>query len=120
MSDRDVEWVLVVPTEIFHRLGLFQGFSPEVERYLPRLLDPAHLRYLPRPEAENDPSFKQLIPYVVLRHGEQLFHYTRGKAGSEARLRTLRSVGIGGHICREDGDLSPAAYRAGMRREVEE
>jgi predicted NUDIX family phosphoesterase len=120
MSDTDVEWVLVVPTEVFHRAGLFQGFSPEVERYLSRLLDPAHLRYLPRPAAEHDPSFKQLIPYVVLRCGDRLFHYTRGRAGTEVRLRALRSIGVGGHICREDGSLPADAYRAGMRREVEE
>jgi len=120
MSDTEVEWVLVVPTAVFHRAGLFQGFSTEVERYLPLLLDPAHLHFLPRPEAENDPSYKQLIPYVVLRCGDQLFHYTRGRAGTEVRLRALRSIGVGGHICREDGDLSADAYRAGMRREVEE
>jgi predicted NUDIX family phosphoesterase len=120
MSDREVEWVLGVPTAVFHRAGLFQGFSPEVERYLPHLLDPAHLQFMPRPEAENDPSYKQLIPYVVLRCGDQVFHYTRGQAGTEVRLRALRSIGVGGHICREDGNLSADAYRAGMRREVEE
>ena len=79
----DVEHVLVVPTGVFHGIGLFHGFSPEVERYLPRLLDPAHLRYLARPEAENDPSFKQLIPYIVLRWGEQLFHYRRGQGAAK-------------------------------------
>jgi predicted NUDIX family phosphoesterase len=120
MSDTDVEWVLAVPTAVLHRAGLFQGFSPEVERYLPHLLDPAHLRYLPRPEAEDDPTHKQLIPYVVLRCGGQLFHYTRGRAGTEVRLRALRSIGVGGHICREDGTVPADAYRAGMRREIEE
>jgi predicted NUDIX family phosphoesterase len=56
----------------------------------------------------------------VLRCGDQLFHYTRGKAGTEARLRSLRSVGVGGHISSDDGVLPPDAYRAGMRRELEE
>lgn len=118
MSDREVEQVLVVPTAVFHRAGLFQGFCAEVERYLPLLLDPVQLRYLPRPEAENDPSFKQLIPYVVLRHGGHIFHYTRGASGGEARLRAKRSVGVGGHICATDA--GPDVYRAGMLREVEE
>src|SRR4051794_40076126 len=117
MSDTEVEQVLVVPTAVFHRLGRFQGFSPEVQRYLPALLQPEQLRYLPRPEAENDPSFKQLIPYVVLRCGDQLFHYRRGRAGSEARLRTLRSLGVGGHINPGDGS-QPDAYRAGLEREI--
>ncbi len=115
----DVEHVLVVPTGVFHDIGLFHGFSPEVERYLPRLLDPAHLRYLARPEAENDPSFKQLIPYMVLRWGEQLFHYRRGQGGGEARLHALRSIGVGGHINREDG-IPAGAYRQGLLRELRE
>ncbi len=119
MSDREVEQVLVVPTAVFHQLGLFQGFSPEVERYLPALLQPQHLRYLPRPEAEEDPSFKQLIPYVVLRCGDLLFHYTRGRAGSEARLRALCSIGVGGHVNPGDGSLANA-YRAGLQREIAE
>src|SRR6185295_11540711 len=59
------ENVLVVPTELFHQLGYFQGFSNQVDRYLPELFDPAHTSYRPRHEVEQDPSFKQLIPYVI-------------------------------------------------------
>lgn len=120
MTERVDEQVLVVPTEVLHRAGLFQGFCPDVERYLPTLLDPSHLRYLPRSRAENDPSFKQLIPYVVFRCGDLVFHYTRGSGGSEARLRALRSLGVGGHICAEDGVHPPDAYRAGLFREIAE
>ena len=119
MSAKDDERVLVVPTQVFHALGLFQGFNPEIDRYLPALLDPAHLHFLRRGDAETDPSFKQLIPYVVLRWRDQLFHYTRGAAGGEARLRAKRSIGVGGHICVEDGPVE-TAYRAGLRREVAE
>ncbi len=124
MADPATERVLVIPTAILHAragpAGLFQGFTPDVGRYLPWLLDPAHLCYLPREQAENDPAYKQLIPYVVLRCGDRLFHYRRGKAGAEARLRSLRSVGVGGHVSSEDGALPPDAYRAGMWRELEE
>jgi predicted NUDIX family phosphoesterase len=120
MSGEDVEVVLVVPTVELHRLGIFQGFCPHVTAYLPRLLDPNYLRFLPRPDAENDPSFKQLIPYVVLRCRDLVFHYTRGQAGTEARLRALRSIGVGGHICSHDAALVSNAYQAGLRREIEE
>ncbi len=120
MSEANVERVLVVPTAVLHDVGLFQGFCPDVERYLPRLLVPAQLRYVPRPEAENDPTLKQLIPYVVLRCGELVFHYVRGKAGNEVRLRARRSLGVGGHVCAQDGELQADAYRAGMLRELEE
>lgn len=120
MTDKADERVLVLPASRFHSLGVFQGFCPRVADYLPALLDPAHLQYLPRRLAENDPSFKQLIPYVVLRWREQIFAYTRGQSGGEARLRTLRSLGIGGHICAEDGAACPDPYRAGLLRELEE
>jgi predicted NUDIX family phosphoesterase len=120
MSDKSNERVLVAPTAVFHELGLFQGFSPEVERYLPRLLEPAHLSYRPRSQVETDPSFKQLIPYVVLRWREQVFHYTRGQKGTESRLRGLRSLGVGGHIAEGDASLFGTAYQEGMLREIAE
>jgi predicted NUDIX family phosphoesterase len=114
------ERVLVVPTPVFHAAGLFQGFSREVERYLPLLLAPANLSFRPRDEVETDPGFKQIIPYVVLRHGDSLYYYTRGKKGTEARLRALRSVGVGGHISAEDAEGSPDPYRTGLLRELRE
>ncbi|HEY7155326.1 MAG TPA: phosphoesterase, partial [Gemmataceae bacterium] len=112
--------VLVLPTARFHALGVFQGFCPRIADYLPALLEPAHLHYLSRGPAETDLTFKQLIPYIVLRCRDRVFCYTRGSAGGEARLRELRSLGIGGHICAEDGELSADPYRAGLLRELEE
>jgi predicted NUDIX family phosphoesterase len=111
--------VLVVPAARLHEAGPLEGFSPEVERYLPALLDPAAMQFLPRAEAEDDPTYKQLIPYIVLRHGGRLFHYTRA-GGGEARLRARRSVGIGGHISDADAAGGTDPYRTGMLREVAE
>ena len=102
VADKLAEQVLVETTALFDQIGAFQGFSPDVDRYLPPLLDPAQLSYRSRSEVETDPSFKQLIPYVVLRCGDQVFHYTRGQRGTESRLRALRSIGVGGHISRDD------------------
>lgn len=115
MSER----VLVVPAAVLREAGLFQGFTADVGHYLPRLLDNRHLHYLPRNEAETDPGFKQLIPYVVLRHGGRVFHYRRS-GGGERRLDARRSVGIGGHICADDGAADREAYFAGMWRELAE
>ena len=114
------EQVLVVPTRLFHELGLFQGISRDVDRYLPRLLAPENLSFIPRAEAEHDPSFKQIIPYVVMRWRDQAFHYTRGQGATESRLRALRSVGVGGHINPCDHANGESPYRLGMLREVEE
>ena len=118
--DKSAERVLVIPAAVFHEAGAFQGFSPRAAYYLPRLLDAKHLSYRPRAEVEADPSFKQLIPYVVLRWRDQVFHYTRGKRSGEARLRARRSVGVGGHISADDRNLFEPAYREAMLREVTE
>jgi predicted NUDIX family phosphoesterase len=120
------ECVLVVPTTLFHELGHFQGFSGDAERYLSTLLSPQHTSFRPRSEMEEDPSFKQLIPYVIFRYRDaagrvHLFQYTRGKGQGEGRLHSKRSIGIGGHISAEDsGDTLSAAYQEGMRRELAE
>ena len=119
MSQVATEHVLVVPTEVFHRLGHFQGFSGDTERYLRGLLDPAHTSYRPRSAMEHDPSFKQLIPYVIFRHRDAagqtlLFQYTRGKGQGESRLHAKRSIGIGGHISAEDA-AQASAYEEGRR-----
>jgi len=125
MLELQTERVLVVPTRVFRRLGHFQGFSPDVDKYLAELLDPRNTVYRPRHEVEEDPSFKQLIPYVIFRHvdaaGRQLvFQYTRGKGQGEGRLHSKRSVGIGGHISADDAAAGTAAYEEGMRRELAE
>jgi predicted NUDIX family phosphoesterase len=116
--DSGVEHVLVVPTRLFHEAGLFQGLSPRVDHYVARLLDWRHLSYRPRPSVEGDPDFKQIIPYVVLRHAGQVFHYRRGGATGEKRLQSLRSIGVGGHI--NPGDAGDDPYREGLLREVRE
>src|SRR5262245_42236297 len=120
MFDKSTERVLGLSVHRLRQGGMFQGFQRFEPHLFALLLDPVHLEYRPRGPAESDPSFKQLIPYVVLRHGERLFHYTRGKAGTEARLRALRSVGVGGHISADEDAAAIDPYRAGMLRELRE
>ena len=114
------ERVLVIPAARFHVAGFFRGFLPYSPAYLKDLLDPAHFSFRPRGEVETDPTYKQLIPYIVLRCRGEVFHYTRGASGSETRLQALRSVGIGGHISADDVPAGDDPYRAGMRRELNE
>lgn len=119
-AQQTVEHVLVVPTSLFHEVGWFQGFQPNIEPYVNTLFDPAYTSYRPRPEVEQDPSFKQLIPYCVFRHNGEIFHYRRGKLQGEGRLHSKRSIGIGGHISAEDENGASSVYREGMQREIAE
>lgn len=119
------EQILVVPEAFILSIGGFEGFQPDVDRYLNKILKCPDLAFKPRGAMEQDPSFKQLIPYVLLEWTDgdgkpQLFTYTRGGGGGEARLHAKRSVGIGGHISEEDGDDGGDPYTVGMQRELDE
>lgn len=124
------EQILVVPATVLDELGRFQGFSSDVDRYLDPLLRHPGLAYRPRGAMEIDPTFKQLIPYVLMRHMDadgvvRVFTYTRGGGGGEKRLHAKRSVGVGGHISSEDASHEDASadvglYRRGLERELAE
>lgn len=75
-------------------------------------------RYLERPIAEDDPSHKQLIPYVVVRDGPRVFLMERTTAGGDARLHGKASIGVGGHL--NPVDEGEDALMAGLRREWNE
>src|SRR5207253_2777708 len=78
--------------------------------------------FRPRSEVEDDPGFKQIIPYVIFRAGDWVFCYTRGKSQGEVRLHRLRSLGVGGHVAEADagGRATLDAYEMALRRELEE
>lgn len=78
------------------------------------------LAFIPRDEAEKDPSWKQLIPYVVLTHGNDVFSYCRTKKSGEKRLHGNHSIGVGGHINPSDSKSGKVAYWAGVCRELRE
>lgn len=117
------EKILGFPRAVFEQLGVFHGFSPDVDRYLLAILDPKNNSFRLRAQAETDPSFKQIIPYVVITDGERVLHYVRGKKAGEQRLVAKGSIGIGGHINDEDHSLFAVgmdAFRAAVEREVRE
>ncbi|MEI8289371.1 MAG: hypothetical protein WCH99_07845 [Verrucomicrobiota bacterium] len=115
------ENVLVFSREIFEQLGIFQGFSSAVDRYLPIILEAKNNHFMPRAQAETNPQFKQVIPYVIVTDGKNILHYVRGKKAGEQRLVAKGSIGIGGHINDEDHTLFAfglQAFQDAVRREV--
>lgn len=117
------ENVLVVARNLFDELGAFEGISFDVERYVPRLLDPKCNYFLQRDLAEHDPSHKQIIPYVIFRHVDKYLHYVRGSGGGEKRLASRGSIGIGGHVNDTDSvssSLDKDTYATGVEREIHE
>jgi predicted NUDIX family phosphoesterase len=117
------EMILVIRRSLFESLGVFQGFTQEVDRYLPSLLARENNFFAPRSAAENDPSLKQIIPYALITGQGRIFRYKRGKASGEKRLVAKGSIGIGGHMNDQDEGLfalDRAAYLAGVQREIDE
>jgi predicted NUDIX family phosphoesterase len=115
MTDEDV---LVVPTSaVLEELGggaAWLGVRPAGEAALAGLIRHRG-EFRPRSAMEDDPSWKQVIPYPVLRDGARWFLMRRTRAGGDARLHDRFSIGVGGHVNPVDGgldgDLSGALAR---------
>jgi predicted NUDIX family phosphoesterase len=112
------ESVLVVPSSIV------KAVAPNVFN---RIVDPVkaavskHSQFLERDLAEEDESYKQVIPYVIVRHDDCYLLMRRTKKQTESRLHDLYSLGIGGHI--NDADIpgeNQDLLTCGMRRELVE
>ncbi|HEX8408554.1 MAG TPA: NUDIX domain-containing protein [Thermoanaerobaculia bacterium] len=88
-----------------------------VREQLDEILDAIHDGhfFLDRPTAEISPRYKQIIPYVIIRHGQSYFLLQRTQKQTEARLHHKLSLGIGGHINPDTPDLLD-----GLHKELEE
>jgi predicted NUDIX family phosphoesterase len=117
------ELVLTFPRALLDEIGSFQGLRTDIGAYVPRILEAQNTRYVARSIAEDDPSLKQIIPYVLVRRGGTLLHYVRGKGSGEKRLVAKGSIGIGGHINHRDEDLFGTGtdyYELAVQRELHE
>lgn len=115
---RIMEQVLVVKREKIEKF--IAGKNGLITENVPELLEIIRNEheYMPRAEAEVQPAFKQIIPYVILRQGDKIFVTRRLNKGGEARLHGKISIGVGGHInpVDEQGDM----LMKGLWREIHE
>lgn len=115
-----MEKVLVVKTEklakfISGKTGLLRD---DREEMLDIIVN--HHEFISRPAAEEDPSYKQIIPYVVLTQKGRVFTTRRLNKGGESRLHGKLSIGIGGHINPVDETDRRSVLMKGLERELEE
>ncbi|MGV6840872.1 hypothetical protein ACH34J_00610 [Bacillus velezensis] len=95
------EIILAAPrSDVFQNEMLtFQGVNSEDERIVNIMAQiEAHFFEIRRGDAEEDPRFKQPIPYVVIRRDDEVFVYERLAGGGESRLHNKLSLGFGGHM----------------------
>lgn len=108
------ELVLVIPRDEVP--GGLDWIGVEPRPFAPVLAAVAqHGEFRPRGKVENDPSLKQIIPYLVLRDGERIFLMKRTSAGGDERLHERYSIGVGGHVNPGDADVL-----GGLKREWRE
>jgi len=122
MSKMD-EVILVAPREVvFNNEELtFQGIETNQNK-IKEIMRNISASYctLRRGNAEEDPTFKQPIPYCVIRKGHQVYVYERLKGGGETRLHNQLSLGVGGHINPTEHPTFEETMQENLLRELEE
>jgi len=123
------QMILCVPTSRVDEIGRIVGFSPHAAAHVTGLFGPSPdgPQFRRRGDVEDDPTWQQIIPYVIFRHADQVFGYRRGSL-SDARVTDKLSIGVGGHM--EESDFphnaftsehaAPADYTRAMLRELAE
>jgi predicted NUDIX family phosphoesterase len=96
------EHILVVKRDaLFQDTPAWHGLkSVDIDQYLS--LIQAHKEFHPRPDMELDATYKQIIPYMVFKHGDRYFLMQRSGKASETRLQSKYTLGIGGHVRAQD------------------
>jgi predicted NUDIX family phosphoesterase len=95
------ESILVVKREYLFPHDSWNGMQTEnIQRYCN--IVSAKKEFLPRHLAEEDPRYKQIIPYLIFKYTNELFVMQRRANASEKRLQSKYTIGIGGHIRQED------------------
>jgi len=95
------ELILVVRHDLLFPDGAWNGLRPvDFDSYL-KLIQ-TQKEFHSRAAMETDPTYKQIIPYLIFEHAGNYFLMQRAKKASETRLQSKFTLGIGGHIRQED------------------
>jgi predicted NUDIX family phosphoesterase len=119
---KEEELIMVIKKGKLFQKDYFEGFSLSNEvDFKSRILE--GFEYLKRKDVENNEDYKQPISYVVLiNENKSVFVYQRAekdKDYTEKRLQGKWSIGIGGHIDKED-EIAKDPIKSSVLREIEE
>ncbi len=76
----------------YKKKGLIRGNSEVLKKIIQNGL------FLRRSESEENPSFKQIIPYAIISNKESFYLFRRTSGQTEKRLHNKFSLGVGGHM----------------------
>lgn len=96
------ELILVVKRADLFPDGAFQGlrYANDLQETIAAIQEKKE--FLPRSVMETDPTYKQIIPYLIFTHDNHYFLMQRHAQASETRLQSKYTLGIGGHVRQED------------------
>ena len=116
-TTKSLEKVMVVKTLTLFPDGVWEGIRSEGVGAVQRIIK-ENRQFLTRAKVEDDPSYKQIIPYLIFCFKDRIFLMRRGTVGKEKRLHNKYTVGIGGHI--RSSDLTHDDIFQWAKREFEE
>jgi len=104
------ELVFAFPTDELWKLMTYKkkGLIKENSEVLKRIVQNG--LFLRRSELEEDPSFKQIIPYAIISNNESFYLFRRTSKQTEKRLQNKFSLGVGGHMNPDDSMESKEQY----------
>ncbi len=101
IATHDEQILVVKRSELFKNSTAWSGLKKvNFDEYLKIIQEKKEFQ--PRSIMEEDPSYKQIIPYLVYEHQGTYFLMQRAAKATEKRLQNKYSLGIGGHIRKED------------------
>jgi len=115
--NKDDEQVLVIKSDIIFKQGKWQGLKTDNLDYYINLIK-NNCEFKRRGDMENDPSYQQIIPYILFSFKNNFFAYKYLEKTNEKRLVDTYQLGVGGHI--NPVDRGENILEAGMMREWEE
>jgi len=92
------ELVFAIPADELWKLISYKekGLTKVNSEVLIRIIQNGLFRK--RSELEEDPSFKQIIPYAIISNKESFCLFKRTSKQTEKRLHNKFSLGVGGHM----------------------
>jgi len=102
ITSNQEELILVVKREyLLPSPYEWQGLRTDgIDEFVQRITQ--YQEFIPRSMAEEDETYKQIIPYIIFRFRDRYFLMQRKAGASEQRLKGKYLLGIGGHLRQED------------------
>ncbi|MGE0206557.1 MAG: hypothetical protein AB7R69_01785 [Candidatus Babeliales bacterium] len=119
ISSHDEQILVIKRESLFKKNAAWSGIQAvDFDEYLTLIQEKKE--FLPRSLMEQDPTYKQIIPYLVFSHNNRYFLMQRTAQATEQRLQNKYSLGIGGHIRQEDMENSSSLFDWAKREFHEE